>query len=114
MSKGSSAASGALECRLFLFPPSIPGALFDCTLEAKLLHIRYPRRGQSVQLCTPFRNYFKYFLLRDAKMESDEARREPLHQSNRHEIIMAVDPSPQGERRSMHRKGSDASSKKDA
>jgi hypothetical protein len=30
---------------MFIFRLSIPGTLFDCTLESKLLRVRYSRRG---------------------------------------------------------------------
>ena len=37
--------------------------------------------------------YFKYLGLRDAKIESEEARRESRHQSCRQESIIAMDAS---------------------
>ena len=77
---------------MFIFRLRIPVILFDCTLESKLLRLRYPRRGHD-QLCSPSRKYFKQFGLHDAKMGSDEVRSESRHRSNRHESIMAVNQS---------------------
>jgi hypothetical protein len=44
MSRESTAVGSALGCRIFLVRLNIRGALFDCTLESKRLHIQYPRR----------------------------------------------------------------------
>ena len=59
MSKESSASGRVLGWRMFLFSPKHPGTLFECTLEAKLLRIRYPQRAAICPIVLTFLGLFQ-------------------------------------------------------